>query len=109
MMGFVILWRRITLFFFGSRATGTFVRWETRGIRGKYFHPVVSFTAHDGITYEFIGGPGHTRKKIKSSYSVLYPATNPEKAMTHCLISYWAAPPFFFILAAGAAVAALNQ
>lgn len=108
-MGIVILWMRINLFFFGSRAIGTFVRWETRGIRGQYFHPVVSFVAHDGATYEFVGGPGRTRKKSKSSYRVLYPPKEPEKAMTHCFISYWAAPAVFFILAAGAAVAAWNR
>lgn len=108
-MGLVILWRRIDLFIFGCRASGTFVRWESRGIRRQYFHPVVSFQAHDGQTYEFIGGPGGTRKKQKSSYHVLYPAEKPEKAMTHCFLSYWAAPPMFFILAAGTAVALVNR
>lgn len=108
-MGVVILLRRISLFTRGARATGVIARWESRGVHKIYYHPVVRFTAHDGDEYEFIGGPGNTRKKEKSTYGVIYPPNAPEEAMLLSFLAFWAAPPAFFILSAGAAVAALQH
>lgn len=108
-MGFAILWRRVSLVLSGKWSVGRFVRWEVRGLRTKYFHPVVSFEAADGNTYEFVGGPGATHQNPKERYSVVYPKDNPQAAMVHSLLAYWAAPFAFFVLGGGAAVAALNQ
>ena len=108
-MGAVILWRRISLFTGGTRAVGRFVRWEGRGVRTTYYHPVVRFAAHDGKQYEFVAGPGITKKKEKTIYRVIYPAEAPDKAMALSFWGFWAAPPAFFILSAGAAVAAFQQ
>lgn len=108
-MGVAILFRRISLFTHGARATGKFYRWENRGVRKAYYHPVVRFTAHDGKEYEFVGGFGSTQKKERSAYRVIYPPGAPEKAWVLSFLAFWAAPPAFFILSAGAAVAAYQQ
>jgi len=108
-MGLVILWRRCSLFIHGARATGQFVRWELRGLRGEYFYPVVAFQAHDGKAYEFTGGSGSTTKKEEKSYRIVYPPDHPEKAMILSFLAFWAAPLAFFALSAGAAAAAWQQ
>ncbi len=108
-MGVVILFRRISLFTQGTGATGRFCRWESRGIRRTYYHPVVRFTADDGKEYEFVGGPGHTKKKEKDTYRIIYPPGAPKEAMVLSFLAFWAAPPAFFILSVGAAVAAFQQ
>lgn len=108
-MGVAILFRRVSLFTRGARATGIFIRWETRGVRRTYYHPVVRFTAQDGKEYEFVGGPGQTKKKEGIAYEVIYPPGAPEKAMVLSFLAFWAASPAFFILSAGAAIAAFQQ
>lgn len=108
-MGAVILFRRISLFMEGARATGTLIRWEIRGVRRTYYHPVIKFTALDGKQYEFVGSPGSTKRKERSEYGVIYPSSAPEKAMVLSILAFWAAPAAFLILSAGAAVAAFQQ
>jgi hypothetical protein len=90
-MGVVILARRISLVMRGVRAAGAFARWEVRGLRKKYYHPVIRFTAHDGEEYEFVGGPGRRKKVEGKSYKVIYPRNAPDKAMVYSFLSYWAA------------------
>lgn len=108
-LGVVVLVRRVSLVTRGACATGHFVRWETRGIRRRYFHPVVRFRAHNGKDYEFIGGPGSRAKKKEAAYKVIYPPSAPEKAAVFSFLAFWAAPPAFFILSAAAALAAFHQ
>lgn len=105
-MGVVILCRRISLFMRGARARGIFTRWESRGVRITYYHPVVRFTANDGREYEFVGCPGSTKNKERSTYEIVYPSNAPEKALVLSFLAFWAAPPVFVILSAGAAIAA---
>lgn len=108
-MGLVLSWKRVALFLKGRRTTGQFVRWELGGLKGQYFHPVVAFVAEDGKRYEFVGMPGSSRKWKQASFTVLYPAGDPDKAMIHSLLGYWAAPLAFFMFAAVAVVAAWQQ
>lgn len=108
MMGTVLLFRRVSLFTRGVRARGEFTRWELRGARRVYYHPVVKFTAHDGKEYEFVSGPGSTRKKERGVYGVIYPPGAPGKAMVLSFLAFWAAPLAFFILSVGAAFAAFQ-
>jgi hypothetical protein len=107
--GFVLLWRRIALFLSGGRTSGSFVRWHESGLRRKSYAPVVRFVGRDGVEREFVGGPAATRVKERPYYPVIYPLQEPEKAMVYTFLAYWAAPLAFFILAAGAAVAAWQQ
>lgn len=108
-MGTTILFRRISLFIHGAQASGTLVRWEAHGLRKKYFHPVVRFIAHDGTEYEFVGGPGRTKKSAERSYRVIYPSGAPNEAMVYSLLGFWVAPFAFLILAAGTTFAAIQQ
>ncbi len=108
-MGMVILIRRMSLLTRGTRVTGFFTRWESRGIRRKIYHPVVRFKANDGKGYEFVGDPGSTKKKKKRMYEVIYPPDSPQKAVINSFLSFWGAPLALFILSAGAAIAAFEQ
>jgi hypothetical protein len=107
--GMFILIRRISLFTRGIRVTGFFTRWESRGIRRKFYHPVVRFTANDGKEYAFVGDPGSTKKKEKRVYGVIYPPDSPQKAVINSFLAFWAAPLALFVLSAGAAIAAFQQ
>ena len=108
-MGLFLLWKRITLFINANRTVGDFVRWEQRGLRKTYYYPVVRFEANDGNVYEFIGGLGATSKKARARYAILYPPGNPQAAMIDGFAAFWLAPLAFFVLAAGAAAAAIHQ
>lgn len=92
----VLLIRRIHLYFVGVRATGTFSKWELRGLRHPAHHPVVRFTAQDGKEYEVTSMSGRRpQPKIKDSYRVVYPASTPQKGLVYSFLSYWAAPLAF--------------
>lgn len=107
LFGLYLLSRRVALLLTGNRAAGEFVRFERRH---RHFYPVVKFEAHDGQTYEFVGGAGHSRQPpIARKYTVLYPPHAPTQAMLYGLLNYWAAPIAFLILSAGAIVAAVQQ
>lgn len=110
-LGTGVLARRVHLFLTGRQAQGRFVRWETRGLRKKYHHPVVAFETSNGCTHEFVGMPGRTSKREGegADYCVLYPEHQPEKAMVHSLLGYWAAPAAMFVPAAAAGWAAYKQ
>ena len=104
-----LLFKRIALFASAYRASGYFVRWEQRGLKRMHNYPVVRFQAHDGQEYEFVGEPGTSSKREKKEYRIFYPPDNPKAAMIHSFMAYWLAPIVFFILAAGAGAAALQQ
>jgi len=108
-VGTVLLLRRISLFINGERVEGSFVRWETRGLRRVHYYPVVRFEGPDGSNYEFVGSPGSSSKKEERTYQILYPVGNPKGAMVHGILAYWGAPLAFWILAACSGLAALKQ
>ena len=108
-IGLYLLFKRVSLFTSAYRSTGYFVRWEQRGLRKLYNYPVIRFQAHDGQEYEFVGEPGTSSQRKKEKYKVFYPPENPQAAMIHSFMAYWLAPIAFFILAAGAAAAAIKQ
>jgi len=97
--GFVILLRRLHLYFVGVRACGTFLRWEIRGFRHPAHHPVIRFSAQDGKDYETTSLAGRRPKpRIKDTYSVIYRPSEPQKGLVYSLVDYWLAPFGFFLL-----------
>jgi len=108
-MGFYLLWQRLRLRVGGRFATGERVRWEVRGLRTFYHHPVVRFRTDDGLEHEVVGAVGYGTPKERKRFRVLYAANTPEKAMIYSFADYWLAPLAFFVLAAGAGAAAMQQ
>jgi len=108
-LGVYFLWKRLQLYFSGRQSVGSFVRWETSGLRNQFFHPVVKFSAHDGREYEFVGMPGSSRKREREKYHVLYPENNPQAAMVHGLLAYWTLPLIFFSFAICAGIVAFRE
>ncbi len=99
----LLIWR-LRLFIYGTRTTGIVVDWEPRGRIASY-HPVVEFTATDGLVYRVTSVAGYsrktrTKKADQSSSGVIYLAKEPSKALVYSFLHFWAAPLFCFLMAA---------
>lgn len=51
------------LYFTGLRALAVFSKWGTCGLSENTYHPVVRFSAKDGMAYEIIGLQGGSKKQ----------------------------------------------
>jgi hypothetical protein len=110
LFGLFLATKRIALFISANRAAGEFVRFEEqRSLDDTYYYAVIKFEAHDGKTYEFTGGAGHSHPCVAKKYTVLYPPNDPSKAMLYGFLNYWAAPLCFLLLSGGALLAAQRQ
>lgn len=105
-MAAVLTLRRMVFLIFAERAEGRFVRWQRNG---RHNYPVVRFTTRDGLECEFTGGVGSSDLPQYDRFKVLYPASDPGKAVIANLLHFWAGPLAFFFLAGIAAYAAAEQ
>lgn len=108
-MALFLGYKRLAFLLIAKRARGRFVRWEIRGLRKMYYHPVVEFEAADGSRHEFIGAVGSSRKHERSQFVVFYPPDRPASAMIGSFADLCLPPLGFLVLALGAGVAAFQQ
>jgi hypothetical protein len=90
-----MFWRRVALLAHGLATTGRIESYEARDLGDTVsYHPVVSFTDHQGRRRKFTSAAGRSSRTppIGSAVAVRYERNDPEGAMVSTFLHMWAAP-----------------